>query len=321
VLPVDVATTPDGAKTVIAGAAPWIAGVSFVPANVTEVVIPPPPTVPPDAGPDARPIVRPPENPCAGFVGHPSSYVPTGEGVIGVGFGAKGELLALTREPALWVNDRKVRLPGDRIEDTGHELFHAATTADIACASCHPEGREDGHVWSFSTLGPRRTQSIGGGILGTEPFHWNGEMRDFPMLSHEVFNNRMSGPSLRPEHVRALANWIDAIPPWKKAAPSDGLAAERGRVLFNDPAVGCSSCHAGARLTNNATVNVGTAAIFQVPSLRGVSYRAPFMHGGCASTLLDRFSAPCGGTNDRHGMTSSLSQSQRADLVAYLETL
>jgi hypothetical protein len=43
------------------------------------------------------------------------------------------------------------------------------------------------------------------------------------------------------------------------------------------------------------------------------------MHEGCAATLADRFGA-CGG-GDAHGKTSHLTAEQRADLVAYLETL
>jgi cytochrome c peroxidase len=73
------------------------------------------------------------------------------------------------------------------------------------------------------------------------------------------------------------------------------------------------------RLSNNATVTVGTGLSLQVPSLRGVAYRAPFLHNGCAPTLLDRFGA-CGG-GDAHGKTSTLTSAQLADLVAYLDTL
>jgi hypothetical protein len=44
------------------------------------------------------------------------------------------------------------------------------------------------------------------------------------------------------------------------------------------------------------------------------------MHNGCAKTLLDRFLPSCGG-GDAHGKTSQLSEPQRLDLVAYLNTL
>jgi cytochrome c len=253
-------------------------------------------------------------------LGGPGAPTPDLDGqAIAVAYDPTGRLLVQTREPLLVVGDRAVVLTGSVIEDTGHELFHMATAGGLACASCHPEGREDGHVWSFDTLGQRRTQSIGGGLAGTEPFHWGGDMKDFAMLTHEVMTGRMSGPALRGGHVDALAKWIDAVPPWKSAAAVDPSAVVRGRDLFASDAVGCASCHAGAKLTNNQTVDVGTGAPFQVPSLLGLSYRAPFLHQGCAMTLDDRFNG-CGG-GDKHGKTSALTTTQRADLVAYLGSL
>jgi hypothetical protein len=72
-------------------------------------------------------------------------------------------------------------------------------------------------------------------------------------------------------------------------------------------------------MTNNTPVDVGTGGEFQVPSLIGVGYRAPFIHTGCAKTLRDRFDPECGG--DKHGNTKDLSDAQIDDLTAYLESL
>jgi hypothetical protein len=144
-------------------------------------------------------------------------------------------------------------------------------------------------------------------------------MNDFSTLAHEVFNVRMSGPSLTELQTDALANWINMIPAWKAGPPADAAASERGRLLFNDMDVGCATCHAGAKMTNNATVAVGTGGSFQVPSLLGVAWRGPFLHEGCAATLDDRF-GPCGG-GDAHGHVSQLTASQRTDLITYLGTL
>jgi hypothetical protein len=57
-----------------------------------------------------------------------------------------------------------------------------------------------------------------------------------------------------------------------------------------------------------------------VPSLRGVAFRGPFIHNGCAATLRDRFDPGCGG-GDQHGHTSQLGESDLGDLIAYLESL
>ncbi len=202
--------------------------------------------------------------------------------------------------------------------DSGHTMFHLSTGSGIACASCHAEAGDDAHVWTFHEIGPRRTQSLRGGILGSEPFHWNGDMSNFEMLVREVFVGRMSAPEPSAPQATALAAWIDRQPVLH-AKVQDEAAATRGQALFTSEAVGCGKCHNGARLSNNETHDVGTGAKLQVPSLRGVSFRTPIMHDGCAATLNDRFNT-CGG-GDAHGRTSQLKPNEVADLVAYLESL
>jgi mono/diheme cytochrome c family protein len=230
-----------------------------------------------------------------------------------------GALFVQTREPAtLWRDDGRVlQLSSESHADVGHALFHADVNG-LACASCHPEGGEDGRVWKFSPIGARRTPSLRGGIAGTEPFHWDGDLPTLSSLMSEVFVRRMAGPVLEPDQTDALYRWINAIPALP-AVVADVAAVARGRALFADANTGCSTCHAGALLTNNATVDVGTGQPLQVPSLRGVAWRAPYLHNGCAPTLLDRF-GPCGG-GESHGHTAALTATERADLVSYLQSL
>jgi cytochrome c553 len=203
--------------------------------------------------------------------------------------------------------------------DTGHSIFHLRAGAGVACASCHAEAGDDGHVWTFHGIGARRTQTLRGGILGTEPFHWNGDMKDFSTLVTEVFVGRMAGFSPSDEQTSALSHWIDRQPALAAQA-RDPNAAQRGKELFESDAVGCKGCHSGAHLTNNTFADVGTGARLQVPSLHGVSFRTPLMHNGCAAQLADRFNPSCGG-GDQHGHTSQLSAAQLGDLTSYLETL
>jgi mono/diheme cytochrome c family protein len=201
----------------------------------------------------------------------------------------------------------------------GHRLFHTPTAGMIACASCHAEAGDDGHVWTFDSVGSRRTQTLRGGILATAPFHWDGDMTDLSKLMQDVFVGRMSGRSVTPSQVEAIGKWLDAQPPLPKA-PRDAQAAARGKALFYDAKVACSSCHSGQHFTNNRNSDVGTGKAFQVPSLVDLAWRAPYMHTGCGKTLRDRFDPACGG-GDKHGVTSHLSSGQIDDLVAYLETL
>ena len=211
-----------------------------------------------------------------------------------------------------------LQLSTEEVFDTGHDLFHKDAGRGIACASCHPEGRDDGHTWLFADLGLRRSQSLRGGLKGTEPFHWQGDMPDFATLTREVMGERMGGPSLTTEYSDTIIDWLDALPT-PAAAVSNPEAAERGGALFSDPVVGCAGCHSGSALTDNRSYDVGTGGILQVPSLRGVASRAPFMHDGCASVLEERFTE-CGG-GDAHGQTSHLQGGQLADLVEYMKTL
>jgi cytochrome c len=220
-----------------------------------------------------------------------------------------------------------IPLPGASMENTGHSLFHhnASATSSLACASCHAEGHEDGHVWVFDTLGSRRTQTVSGGVLATAPLHWNGDMSDLTDIMHEVFEQRMSGNPLEagPLHVEAFGAWLNTIPAYPASPTGTSAQIAHGKQLFESSTVGCTTCHSGPHLTNNQTVAVGTGQAFQVPTLVGVAARAPFMHDGCARTLSDRFDATQAACNggELHGTTAHLSTSEVADLMAYLETL
>ena len=236
---------------------------------------------------------------------------------------AGDSVIVQSREPALlnvpW--GEPIQLSADSRGDTGHTLFHANASAGLACASCHAEGNDDGRTWNFACAGRRRTQSLQTGIRGTEPFHWDGDEKDFPQLVTDVFTGRMSGPDLAPDQTDAILSWIDDQPRVTHTAPTVRAAVEHGRAIFNDASkAGCVTCHQGARLTNAKTVDVGTGGPMQVPSLVGLANHPPFMHTGCAQTLRDRFTTACGG-GDKHGVTSGLAASDISDLISYLETL
>jgi mono/diheme cytochrome c family protein len=205
--------------------------------------------------------------------------------------------------------------------DTGHTMFHMSAGGSIACASCHPEGGDDARAWEFKCIGPRRTQALQFGLLGTEPFHWDGDMASFDTLMNEVFIGRMGGGIPTVEQTAVMASWLDTLQAPPRSAPANLAAVERGRQLFQDPTVGCQACHSGAKLISNRSVDVGTGGTFQVPSLINIAARAPFIHTGCAATLRDRFTNPSCGGGDSHGVVSHLSSQQIDDLIAYLETL
>lgn len=206
--------------------------------------------------------------------------------------------------------------------DTGHELFHRDAGTGIACASCHPEGTTDGHVWKFQGLGLRRTQNLAIPLKETAPFHWEGELPSVASLMDEVFVERMGGVFQSEQRLASLEHWLfTALRPVQLRETDD--ASERGRLLFESGEVGCASCHSGSALTDNLSHLVGTTkkgVRLQTPSLVGIAAHPPYLHDGCAKTLRERFNPDCGG-GDEHGRTSHLSDPQLDDLVAYLETL
>lgn len=255
------------------------------------------------------------------------------------GFVTRGQAIAIafvdathiavqTREPANLeiinlrnrADVRRVVLANDSRADTGQYLFHAGAGQMIACASCHPEGGDDGHVWNFASIGERRTQSIAGGLLGTEPFHWDGDMTDFRDLVTHVFTERMGAGEIGDDHKDALSHYVDRLTPVPPSFPADMSQVERGQELFESARLQCTNCHSGGMLTNNTTVDVGTGGPFQVPTLVGLGHRAPLMHNGCVSSIRDRFLNPCAG-GDRHGRTSDLTNDEIEDITAFLKTL
>lgn len=247
--------------------------------------------------------------------------------ITAVAFDSASAILVQTRAPAAIVIVRdgasglgtNVLLGGADHTDTGLDLFHSNAGAGLACASCHPENGDDGHVWTFTGSGARRTIPLRGGISATAPYHWGGEFADMPRLLDDVFGRRMGGGSLEADYQAAMLHWVDQQPQLPARAVVDAAAVTRGHDLFDSPDVGCTDCHSGALGSDEATVDVGTGGLFQVPSLHGLVDRAPYLHDGRAATLTDRF-GPMGG-GDMHGHTSGLDAGQIADLVAYLRTL
>jgi len=239
--------------------------------------------------------------------------------LVAVAFAGGRKVLQYREPSSLVIGDRGIDLPGENLQDTGRTLFHLETGTGLACASCHPEGQDDGRVWNFTGFGPRRTQSLRGGILGSEPFHWDGQEADFTALAVDVMQGRMAGPLLSQPHMDALAVYVDgfkAMP--APATPASGDVAH-GKALFEDQTVGCATCHSGPRFSNDQTVSVGgNDGPLQVPSLVGVWARAPYLHDGCAGTLMERFTRCDAG---QHGNVKGLSGDDLNAIVAYLDTL
>lgn len=231
----------------------------------------------------------------------------------------EGRVWTLWRQPlAIAVDETRVALGLVADDpDPAFALFHRDAGAGIACASCHPDAGDDGQVWSFAGLGDRRTQPLRAAIGHTAPYHWDGEFAGLSDLMDEVFVGRMGGEPVDAAEVARLVAWLDALPVPRTTEPVAAHLADEGRAVFT--AAGCASCHAPPYWTDGRTHDVGTGGAFQTPSLLGVSSRPPWMHDGCAATLRDRFSLPCGGA--AHGDFLDLSDAEIDAILAFLGTL
>jgi hypothetical protein len=298
VLPVDLAVNSDASKVAVA-----LPGNAFTNGLPTVIVL----------------------TPCAPSVGLAFTLGGSGSGYqpIAVAFDGAGHVLVQTRDPArLWTVDStgtatSISLSSASTRDTGYDVFHTQAGGMIACASCHPEGRDDGHVWLLDG-NKRRTPSLAGTIQGTAPYHWPGDMKDMNALVNDVYTVRMNGATLTTPQMTAVTGWVNGRPAPPVPSWVDTAASARGKALFESAAVGCSGCHLGSKFTDNTTRDVGTGGAFQVPPLVGVGWRTPLMHDGCAATIGDRF-GKCSTT--KHGTIGALTADNISDLGMYLEGL
>jgi len=252
----------------------------------------------------------------------------------------------------------------------GERWFHRSndprlnTGGYVACASCHPDGEQDGLTWDFTDRGEglRNTLPLVG-RAGTEhgPLHWSANFDEPHDFEHDIrgpqqglglmddvdfaaTDHPLGAPKAgRSTDLDALAAYmmsLDTVPRSPHRADDGAFtdAAERGRLLFEDPARQCVACHPAPRFTDSAFVDDGKGGLVpnlhdvgtldvgsgqrlgdgplwgvDTPTLRGTGLTGPWGHRGQAATVLDLFPA-----GDTHGVTSDLSPAQLADLEAFL---
>ncbi|MCB9597315.1 MAG: c-type cytochrome [Sandaracinaceae bacterium] len=233
-------------------------------------------------------------------------------------------------------------------------------TRYLSCATCHLDGEGDGLVWDFTQRGEGLRNTIElRGRAGRAPLHWTAnfdEVQDFEhdirggqggegFLPDDVFHAMMrdetlGGPKagLSPE-LDALAAYVASLDRFGTSpyrAIDDDAARARGAALFEG--AGCPTCHAGEAYTDSAFVggepvlhDVGTLGAgsgsrlggpltgLDTPTLRGLWRTAPYLHDGSAPTLREVLTTR--NAADTHGVTSSLTDAEIDDLVAFLRSL
>ena len=161
----------------------------------------------------------------------------------------------------------------------GRKLFYSASdrvsSGGVGCAGCHPDGRDDGHVWhegKFNTKdgtqlnfvgesaqipveegvkgAPRRTPMLAGMVDAVGPYGWHAESPDLDARLRVGFGlHRWGGmPKLGPNEVEvraaALVRFlrVGLVAPPKQAHELDATQ-RRGRELFTSNEIGCATCH------------------------------------------------------------------------------
>ncbi|HTJ84109.1 MAG TPA: c-type cytochrome, partial [Polyangiaceae bacterium] len=170
----------------------------------------------------------------------------------------------------------------------GRQIFHAVGDTRIsqdgrACASCHPDGRDDAITWA-TPEGPRRTIMLAGRLAGTEPLAWGGTSKDLREHLGHTFE-RLNGQGLRNVELEALVAYVDALPPPPADAVHDQALVKKGEAIFRDSKTECATCHMEGG-TDRKVHDLGAKAradrkgTFDTPSLRLISGRGPFFHDG-----------------------------------------
>ena len=134
----------------------------------------------------------------------------------------------------------------------------------------------------------------------------------------------------------AYDRWV-----WQDDRTALSAAARRGMALFFSSRLGCKDCHGGFTFSGPvafdldvggvppdppAFVDTGLGGSFKAPTLRNVSVTGPYMHDGRFTKLeqvIDYYASGGGASPGRSPRIRgfAISESERRDLVAFLESL
>jgi DNA-binding beta-propeller fold protein YncE len=244
----------------------------------------------------------------------------------------------------------------------GKQIFNTASDPRmnrdgyLSCASCHPDGFEDGRTWDLSDRGEgfRNTIALMGRRgTGHGPLHWSANFDEVQDFEHDI-RSAFGGPGFLSDadfntgsrnqplgdpkaglsaELDALASYLtslDRVHPSPHRIPDGTMteAARAGEGIFL--AAGCAGCHAGPDFTDSASGilhNVGTMKATSGERLGGplTGIDTPTLRGiwATAPYLHDGSASTLMevisvNPGDQHGQTSQLSTLQREQLVAYL---
>ena len=195
----------------------------------------------------------------------------------------------------------------------------------VTCNTCHPRLFSD----SGTNKGGKNAQGFFD-LGSTGPWGYTGNRESLLEKTQGLFvAHGVVGGVLDPVAEADLTFFQEngtEVPISPHLEPDGSLSpeAQAGEIVFNG-AGNCASCHEpplflpadpGSR-TLPAGVGTGLAPA-NITSLRGLWATPPYLHDASAETLMDVL---LNNVNDQHGTTSTLTQQQLDDLVAYLLSL
>jgi hypothetical protein len=261
-----------------------------------------------------------------------------------------------------------LRLADDPLDGdgaVGRRIFFNATdritSGGLGCNGCHPEGRDDGHVWheaKFNTKdgsnanfvgamedfpeeehvkgAARRTPILAGRVSAAGPYGWHAESPDLAARMKAGFGlHRWGGvPKHEEQNLDARAARLivflrkGLVPPPRDARELDAIE-KRGKEIFTSEEARCSKCH-------DPTTEYSDRLAYPLPKLKLLpgfddeakqEFKTPSLAfvAGHAPYFHDGSALTLErlveGNNDRMGRTNHLSKEDRAALVAFLRTL
>lgn len=213
----------------------------------------------------------------------------------------------------------------------GEFLFHDASLCFQnwqSCASCHPgQARVDGLNWDLlndGTGNPKNAKSL---LFShqTPPAMISG-VRETAEAAVRAGMQYIFFTEYAAEDAAALDAYLKSLRPLPSPWLIDGKlseAAKRGRKKFQK--AGCGDCHHGPYFTDRQRHWVGTGTgsermlALDTPTLIETWRTAPYLHDGRAATMEEVFTQY--NPRDQHGVTSSLTDREISELVAYILSL
>lgn len=209
----------------------------------------------------------------------------------------------------------------------GEMIFHDGTACFQqwqSCVSCHPGARADGLNWDLLNDGignPKQVKNMLNAHV-TPPAMITGirgsaEKAVRAGMKYILFSEISEGDA------KATDEYLKSLQPVPSPYLVNGklsASAERGKVLFEKAT--CINCHSGSLFTGLRAFNVGTgkgreaAQKFDTPSLVEIWRTAPYLNDGSAATIREVLTSH--NTDDKHGVTSSLTAEQIQDLENYV---